>query len=166
MSAPAPVPSSLDASDAVMTAQPVSEVMLALKSGDVMFVLARSIALESGLIKTALEKDPEATELSFHISCTTLMHAAVYLGLLAKNDKKHTPVGLNGPIEKKAGMVFGEQWENEWVRGLKKDLVDAIHAANYFDIPSMLNIAACFMAYRVKGCGTDEAKMKQAILGD
>ncbi len=152
---------SLDTEMAIDSTPPVDDSMHLTSADKIRFRISRADALESGLIKTALESDPEAREVPLQIPTPLVDLVVQFLVLYSQNGKVHTKPE-RATITK--DTVLCSPWGNDWVRGLKgKKLLDATAAANYMAIQPMLELTCARFVSKLKGTGADPQKMKIAL---
>ena len=114
---------------------------------------------ESKLLQEMLELDASATKVPLALDSGIVSDVLTFLDLYTANGR--SLVRPKRPIQS-PDIVIGSPWCNEWVRSLKaRDLLNVIMAANYLDIPILLEVSTARLATKL--VGKEGACLKTAI---
>lgn len=137
-------------------------LMLSLSSSDedTFTILQKAVRL-SKMLSSAIEMDPDATELDVSVSSPTLQRVVQYLTHYVDDQ----PRKLQPPLTSTDLKEYVDDWDAEFVATLsKKDLYDLLLAANYMDIQPLLHLCCAKVATYIKGKPIAEMEKELAAL--
>lgn len=147
------VASSLDALD-----DSPPEFVQLKASDDTVFEVKRADVMLSGLLRTTLEQDENATEIeALRVDGATMSLVVDYF----KHHQGKAPRALQKPLSSTTmSEVVTDPWDAEFIDAAGAESIKVVYnlmlAANYMDIPPLLNLCAAKVASLVKGQPVDE----------
>jgi S-phase kinase-associated protein 1 len=113
------------------------------------------IALQSNMLKTAIESDSSMDSINLNnINSQTMLYIIDYLKYHHNNKAE--------PIEKPLKKDINEylcEWDQNFLNSFNRDqLVDIINAANYLNIPELLDLGCAKIASILKEKSVDEMR--------
>ena len=142
---------SLDPEPVVEVVQ--QETVIIKIDNDDSFILSRKMLMsQSNVIQTALESDPDATELNFSSSLVPSELFPDIVSYLTYHNKNNKAELIKAPIKsKKLEDIIKDSWDCVFITPyLKKERISSlfklIGSANYLEIPELLNLCAASFA--------------------
>lgn len=128
--------------------------------------ITRKAAAQSDLMKSMLMDDDDPDEIP-EIPLLEVDHKTLTMVVAFLNHHQTDPMKeITKPIQTSDLVALTSEWDAKLVDLPQEDLFKLITAANYLDIPSLLDLAICKVACIVKGKTPEEVKAIFNIAND
>ena len=107
--------------------------------------------------------DPEYELPTNEVDGKTLTKIIYYL----KEYKNKKPKEIPKPLPNDDLVSIISKWDAQFIMPLSlEECVDLINAANYLDIPELVNLSSARLAFELINCPIEEAKIKFGVVDD
>jgi S-phase kinase-associated protein 1 len=125
--------------------------------------IAENVAKFSKLIQIMAEGDPDEVNFMLpNVTFEVLLRVCEYMNHL----KSCCPTEIEKPLQSSMMETMVSKWEADFIEVDQQVLFDLILAANYMDIPSLLNLACAKVASMIKGKTAEQIRTTFDITND